>query len=104
MSALANRLTKIEAERTRRRRLRVAAVLAPMERISVDEAFERTAVAPDDQAAILARFGRASMVDVADLVRWMAERSGLTEAETVLAVAQALRVHAQLQARDGEER
>ena len=59
---------------------------------------------PPHQAAILARFGRASMVDVADLVRWMAERSGLTEAETVLAVAQALRVHAQLQAREGEDR
>jgi len=102
--SLHTRLALLETARTHRRRLRVAAVLEPMEGISVEEAYERTAVAPDDQAAILARFGRARMVDVADLVRWMAERSGLTAEETVLAVAQALRVHAQLQARDGEDR
>jgi len=97
------RLVKIETERTHRRRLRVAAVLAPMERISVEQAFERTAVDPADRAAMLARFGREH-VDVGAVTRFLAARHGLTTEETAEAVAQAERVAAQLQARDGEDR
>ena len=94
------RLTRLEDARTHRRRLRVAAVLAPLERISAEEAYARTAVAPDDQAAVLARFGNG-LVDVADLVRFLARRSGLTDVETVEAIATAERVAALLEARDG---
>jgi len=94
----------IETERSRRRRRRVAEAVAGLEGIVFETAYARTFVAPADQAAVLARFGRRGLVDVAELVRWMAGRSGLTNKEIAEAVAQAERVHAQLQARDGEER
>ena len=97
------RLVRIETERTHRRRLRVAETLAPIERISVDEAFERTAVDSADQAALIARFGRGGLVDIAEVVRLMAQRHGLTDAETAEAIATAERCLAQLQARDGAD-
>lgn len=98
------RLVRIETERTRRLRLRVAAVLAPMERISLEQAYERTFVDPDDQAALLARFGREHLVDVGAVTGWLAQRHGLTPEETTEAITLAERCHALLQARDGEER
>ena len=88
MSALANRLARLEAERTRRRRLRVAEILVEMERVSIEEAFVWTAVDPDDQAATVQRFGRGP-VDVGELMRFLAERHGFTEEETAAAAAQA---------------
>jgi hypothetical protein len=93
------RLVRIETERTHRRRRRVAEAVAPLEGIPFDVAYARTFVAPTDQAAVLARFGRG-LVDVAELVRWMAGRSGLTSEETTEAIAQAERVHARFQARE----
>ena len=101
MSSLTSRLVRLETERTRRRRLRVAEVLAEMERVSVAEAFARTFVDPADQAGLLARFGRG-LVDVGALTGFLAGRHGLTDQETAQAVGQAERCLAQLQARAGE--
>ena len=98
--SLQTRLTLLETERARRRRLRVASVLAPLEGVSVDEAFERTFVDPADQAAVLARFGRG-LVDVGELTRFLAAHHGLTSEETAEAIAQAERCHAQLEDHHG---
>jgi len=101
VSALANRLARLEAERTRRRRLRVAEVLAEMEGVSVEEAFAWTEVDPDDKAATAQRFG-SGLVDVGELTRFLAERHVLTREETTQAIGQAERCVAQLQERAGE--
>ena len=98
------RLTRIETERSHRRRRWVAAAVAGLEGVPFETAFARTFVAPADKAAVLGRFGRVGRVDVADLVRFLAERSGLTAQETSEAITQALRVAALLEARDGEDR
>ena len=96
MVSLQSRLTLIEAARTHRRRLHVAEVLAPMEGISLEQAYERTAIDPTDQVALLERFGR-DHVDVGAVTGWLAQRHGLTAEETAEAVAQAERCHALLE-------
>ena len=104
MSALVSRLVKLETERSRRRRRRVAEAVARIETTPFETAYARTYADPADAAAIAARFGRRGLVDVGELVRWMAGRSGLTPEETAEAIATAERVHALLDARDGAER
>ena len=98
--SLQTRLVTLETERSRRVRLRVAAVVAPLEGITFDEAYEWSAVDPDDQAAVLARFGRG-LVDVAELVRFLAARHGLSTAETAEAIASAERVAVLLEGHHG---
>ena len=100
MSALVSRLVKLETERTRRRRLRIAETVAGMEGVTVEEAFERSDVDPTDAAAIAERFG-CGLVDVGAVTRFLAQRHGLTAAEAAEAAATAELLLAQLEARDG---
>ncbi len=95
------RLVKLEDERARRRRLQVAETVAALEGISAEVAFARTVVDPADKAALLERFGREHLVDVGAVTRWLAQRHGLTAAETAQAIATAERVAALLEDHHG---
>ena len=85
-------LRALVADLARPRRMRVAEIVARVAGISVAQAYEATAVDPDEQAAALERFGRGA-VDIAVATRWLAERRGCSAAETNAAVELAQRLH-----------
>ena len=85
-------LRALVADLARPRRTRIAEIVARHAGISVEQAYEATAVSADEQAAALERFGRGA-VDLAELVRFLAERRGCTSEETTRAIDLAQRLH-----------
>jgi len=85
-------LRALVAELTRPRRMRIAEIVAAHAGITVTQAYDATAVSADEQGAALERFG-GRLVNIAELVRWLAERRGCTAAETNAAVVLAERLH-----------